>query len=619
MIAGVLLVAAPALLTAFTPAWAADPRWDTWQLMLWQDRSQAQLDGLRALGFTGAKLRGTSGAIDPAERAKRQRAGLPPYIENIATDFYAAYHRFVAGQAINAEFVAAHARYRAGDPTAFIRNPGLSDPAWLDRIRDRLGAVVRAEQPDHPLFYNLADESGIGDLAAAWDFDQSERSLAGFRTWLQGQYPDLAALNQEWGTNYGSWDDVHPMLTDAAIRQTNGNFAAWSDFKAWMDVAFARAVRAGTDAVHTADPAALAALEGGQIPGWGGYDYALLAPAVDVMEIYDLGEALDLAQAFNPSLIPLRTSFGSGPRETFDAWRNVLHGGRGEVVWDEADDVVGQDGLPGPRGLELSALAQAIRPVASLLHEASLLHDPVAELYSQASFRVQWLLDRQAGDHDWAARDAEREYDDNPWRASRRQITQGLAGLGVQPRIVTGPMIAAGALQGVKVLLLPDAIALSDQEVSDIKAFQDAGGTVLADTEPGLFDGHGRRRAAPLLPDVPHPQPMRPTGGPPGPDDLNGLEGLLHAAGVVPRAQLVGPDGQRAAGVEARWFQHPRGLLLTLQATVPWGGSPHLTIRLPGRVSVTDIRKGGAPVVGDRIEVALDAVEPTVLLVAPIH
>jgi hypothetical protein len=609
------MILAAALLLLAGPVRAADARWDTWQLLMWQDRTQGQLDGLRALGFTGAKLRGTGGVIDAEERAKRQRAGLTPYIENIATDFYAAYHRYVAGQAINGAFVAAQARYRAGEPSAFIREPGLSDPVWLDRIPERLGTVVRAEAPDRPLFYNLADESGIADLAAAWDFDQSPTSLAGFRDWLRGQYPDLAALNAEWGTAYAAWDEVQPMLTDAAIARTDGNFAAWSDFKAWMDVAFARAVQAGTDAVHAADPAALSALEGGQIPGWGGYDYSLLAPAVDVMEIYDTGEALDLAMAFNPALIPLRTSFGSGPRETFEAWHNVLHAGRGEVVWDEADDVVGQDGLAGPRGLELSALASAVRPVARLLHEAQLVQDPVAVLYSQASFRVRWMLDRQAGDHDWAARDAEREYDDNAWRASRRQMTQLLAGLGVQPRIVTGASPAA--LGDARVLILPHAIALSDQQVSDIKAFQAAGGTVLADTEPGLFDGHGRRRATPPLPEVPHPQVLRPGGGAPGTGALDAMAALLQAAGVAPRARLTGPDGQRASGVEMRWFRHPRGLLLTLQATAPWGAPPRVVVRLPGRASVTDVRQGRALVVADRVEITLDAVEPTVLLVAP--
>ena len=81
--------------------------------------------------------------------------------------------------------------------------------------------------------------------------------------------------------------------------------------------------------MHRADPTALAGLEGGQIPGWGGYDYSLLAPAVDVMEIYDEGNAVELARAFHPNLVSLRTSFGTGPREVHAAWRHLLRGGRG--------------------------------------------------------------------------------------------------------------------------------------------------------------------------------------------------------------------------------------------------------------------------------------------------
>ena len=95
------------------------------------------------------------------------------------------------------------------------------------------------------------------------------------------------------------------------MRRTDGNFAAWADFKAWMDVAFADALRRGTDAVHAADPSALAAIEGAQMPGWGGYDYTRLAHAVDVMEVYDAGENLSILRSFNPRLIPLTTSFGA--------------------------------------------------------------------------------------------------------------------------------------------------------------------------------------------------------------------------------------------------------------------------------------------------------------------
>lgn len=603
-------------------AWA-DARWDAYQMLLWQDRTPVQMRGLAALGFTGAKLSATGGNVDAEGRALRQGAGLSYYLENLATDFYAPYHRYTIGKPVNWLLEAAKAQYRANprDPDVFVREPGLLDPVWLERIRLRLDGVVRAEAANRPLFYNLGDESGIADLAVAWDFDMAPASLAGFRAWLRTGYPDLPALNAQWGSAFAAWDDVMPELTDAAVRRADGNFSAWSDFKAWMDVAFARAVQAGTDAVHGADRTALSALEGGQVPGWGGYDYALLAPAVDVMEIYDYGNSLDVAVAFNPALIPLRTSFGAGPREAHAVWRHLLHGGRGTVVWDEADDVVAADGSPGPRGREIAALMRAIQPVAALLRAAQPDPDAVAILVSQASFRVNWLLDRQKGDRDWAARDAEREYDDNAWRASRRVLVERLAELGVQPRFVSSGMLEGGRLRdgSVKVLILPHAIALSDAEVDAIRAFRAAGGTVLADTEPGLFDGHGRRRAAAPLTEVPHPAVVRLDGDGANPSTLAGLAALLRDAGVAPRVRLLGPDGQAATGVEARWFTHERGTVLALQTARPWGGPPVVVVQLPGqlpgRMTVSDAR-GGAAVTSDRAVVALDPIEPTVLMLS---
>lgn len=599
------------------PARAADARWDRWQMLMWQDHTPVEMAGLARLGFTGAKLFGTGGRVDRQGAADRVGAGLSYYMENIATDFYAAYHRYTPDKSVTWLFDSVRARRLAapGDPAVNLRTPSLSDPAWLEQIRRRLDAVVRASAAERPLFYNLGDETGIADLAAAWDFDQSPESLDAFRVWLRTQYPDLPALNREWGTAYPNWDDIRPEPTDAAIRRTDENFAPWSDFKAWMDVAFARAVAAGRDSVHAADPDALAALEGGQLPGWGGYDYALLAPAVDAMEIYDTAESLDLAVAFNPTLIPLRTSFGRGPREIHAAWRNVLHGGRGMVVWDEAADVVGADGGPGPRGLELQALARAITPTAAILNQGRPDPDAVAVLVSQTSFRVTWLLDRRAGDHNWQARDAEREYDDNAWRASRRVMLQHLAAIGVQPRLVSGAMLLQG-LPGTKVLLLPHVVALSDAEVDAIEAFRAGGGTVLADTEPGLFDGHGRRRTVLPLPDVPHPETVRPLGEAAAPGQLEALAGLLSQAGAPPRMRLRGFDGQAATGVEARWFHTPRGPVLALQTSQPQSGHVPLVLQFAARTSVMDLRGGADLGANDRLEVSLDGVEPTLLLLA---
>jgi hypothetical protein len=599
-----------------TPAWAAP--FDKYQVIMWQDHTPAETAGLARLGFTGTKLMGSGGRIDPSRLAAAQASGLPWYIENIATDFFSPYHRYTPGKPVTWLFDAAKARLRA-DPTdtsVFVREPGLSDPAWLASTLARLDAMVRGQSQYHPLFYNLADESGIGDLAAAWDADIGPTSLAAMRNWLRTQYPDLAALNHQWGTSFADWNAVVPELTDAAMRRSDDNYSAWADFKAWMDVAFASAIRAGTDAVHHADPTALTALEGGQVPGWGGYDYSLLAPTVDVMEIYDVGNALDLARAFNPKLISLRTSFGTGPREAHAAWWHLLRGGRGMIVWDDQDDVVKADGEPTQRGQAIAAMVADMRAVAPALMASEPALDPVAVLYSQASFRTGWMLDQRVRGAAWPERDAAREYEDNAWRASRRQVLQRLGEIGVQPHLLSSAMVEGGALQhdGLRVLILPHAIALSEAEANEIRAFAQRGGTVLADTEPGLFDQHSRRLPAPSLAGIAVlPEAMMLDGGEAGPDTLAAFSTLLRGAGVIPRAQLVGPDGLPATGVNAEWLRHGDTMILALQTVTPWGAPSQIEVRLTRSATIKDLRVPGKEHQAQQLAVALDPVTPTIL------
>ncbi len=604
------------------PAVAAGPsRWDDYQLIMWQDHDADGMAGLARMGFTGVKLRGTGGQLDPAGVAARRRAGLPWFVENIATDFYAPYHRATPGKSVSWLFDAARAqRQRApGDRGVFVREPGLSDPAWLAAVAARLDGVVRSQAPDCPLFYNLGDETGIGDLSANWDFDTAPASLAAMRAWLRTQYADLDALNRQWGSQFRAWDEVVPELTDDAMRRTDGNFSAWADFKAWMDVAFASAVRAGTDAVHRADPTALAAIEGAQVPGWGGYDYGRLAGAVDVMEIYDSGNSLELAHGLNPALIPLRTIFETGPRATHAAWRDLLRGGRGMIVWDELDDTVTPAGEPGPRGRALTALAASLRVVAPAIIASQPAPGAVAVLYSQASFRTRWMLDQRPRGAGWSDRDAERELDDNAWRAARRQMAGRLGELGVPPRWLSSGLVEGGALRdaALRVLMLPHVIALSDAEVDEIRRFAARGGTVLADTEPGVFDQHSRRRTgSPLAGVALMPQVVRPDAEPSSAAGLTALADLLAKAGVVPRVALTGPDGQRASNVDAHIFQNGGVMIIALQAVAPWGAPGMLGVQLASPGLVYDMRRPGPPRRSDELEIGLDSIEPTILAVS---
>ena len=57
-----------------------------------------------------------------------------------------------------------------------------------------------------------------------------------------------------------------PPTTTQAIKRTDDNFSAWSDFKEWMDICYANALKMGNDAVRSVDPDAYVGIGGGQLP-----------------------------------------------------------------------------------------------------------------------------------------------------------------------------------------------------------------------------------------------------------------------------------------------------------------------------------------------------------------
>jgi len=578
--------------------------WPDYQIIQYHTRNDAQLAMLKRLGISaGMVFADRDNTLPPVEQraAALIAAGLPWYVENIATDFYAPYHRWMAGREVNALFIETQHRALAdrSDPSVFVRTPSLSDTAWQQRIRDRLTATVQRQARYRPLYYSLGDETGIADLAAFWDFDLSPKSLAGFRAWLRQGYGTLGALNAEWGTSYAVLDDVAPMLTDAALHRADGNFAAWADFKAWMDEAFAAALRQGTDAVHAADPAALAGIEGAQIPGWGGYDYTRLAHAVDVMEFYDSGDNLPIALSVSPGLVALGTSFGADPASVHGIWREWLRGTRGLILWDEDNGIVAPDGSLGERGRAYAPVFAALRGrLGTLLIGSQRVYDPVAILYSPASFRTQWLLDRQAKGDDWRQRSSEIENQDNAVRAAMRGYAQALVHRGITPRWVTPAQVAAGGLGDARALILPHAIALSEAEAQAIGAFP---GVVIGDAPAGLFDEHSRRRHAPLV----APTPV-------APDDADGLMRHLTAAGVVP---VVGLD---ATDVTTYVFRNGETSILALQRDFSPGDTARaVTLSFAQPTEVYDLRRQEPVGRGQIVSVTLDPIAPTILTIGP--
>jgi hypothetical protein len=496
------------------------PGWPDWTAIMWHDQTEAGHAALHALGITGGKV---FASREPTYDAAALEARLAPplaadarwYVENIATDFYANYHRWRPDRAsVTWLFDETKRRHRENpaDPSVNHREPSLCDPAALAPILARLRATAAHQAPYRPLFLNLADEPGIADLAAAWDFDTSPACLAGFRTWLRTQYRDLAALNRQWGSSFPSWAAILPPTTDEALARADRNWSGWADFKAFMDHAFAATLRAGRDAVHEADPTALAGIGGAQLPGWGGYDYTHLAGALDVIEAYQAGNNIALARSLNPRLVLLTTSFATGPAEAARLWREALLGVRGAIIWDEDRSFLTPANTPGPRAAALSpTLRELASGLGTLLIASRPHHDRVAILYSQASFRTQWMEAVRASPTPWTERSSETEWNFTPpHRAAREAAARALSATGAQPRWLTSARIESGALRGPgapRLLVLPQVTALSDAEAAEIRSFVARGGRIWAIGTPGTplgtplgtHDGRSRPRAAPVL------------------------------------------------------------------------------------------------------------------------
>jgi hypothetical protein len=497
--------------------------WDGWLNLVSTPPASGNWEPLRGLSIDG----GVQYRIHPARREALRKGQAAFYVENVSRQMLSRYH---TESGLWEKTVAAMLADKSGRG-ARSREPSLCSQEFAEAFARELKRHGETYAKDPPLFYSLASEPSVTRLACAADFDFSPAALAEFQRWLERDvYGTLPALNQEWGTNFTAWNEVLPMTTDEArSRLSDGvmSFAPWTDFREFQDHEFAKILREGGDYLRKYDPAAKTGITGAMGPfAFGGWDWSRLANSLDVVECYDIGGARSLWRDLAPgkpalAMIPIPQD--DQPQALAEIsrtlWNFALEGGpRGIVLWDSgADSNRTVSGLVDAEG-KPTAPAQALAPLlknlsgeaGAILANVAHQDDGVAILYSPASIRVRWLLeaDKLHGNTwlDAWGRDSSAERRESPQLRLRESWCKLLDDAGIAWRFVSSTQLEKKDILrkdfGIKTLILPRTLCISDLESDAIKQFVQNGGRIVADACCGHFDEHGHLRKKPALDEI---------------------------------------------------------------------------------------------------------------------
>lgn len=479
-----------ALLLALLPALPAQQP-AGFQRILWLDGTQLQDAGLlqrtKALGFTATNLGRTD---DPTPL---QQAALGCYLDQpfgkglleLRDEDYAPLLKAYE-----------HSR----DASRLLRPTCLLDEGAILTAVERMTARLSSVPAGMPRFVALADEASVTRHANPLDLCQCDRCLAAFRAFLQRRHKDIDTLNRAWGTEFAGFDDVRPLSTDQVRRRElgggmlPGNLQPWSEHLEFTDQQFAKVVHKLADKSRRLRPELPVGLTGMQPPSaFGGHDYARLLPGLDLIEAYDIGGATALAASLRPAAMALST-LGPGPQGSPASLplarlcAAALRGDAAVVVWN-GDNVFGKDGAPSPFGQSLQRAFERLGPALDACAGAAVQRSEVWLLESQPSVRAFWMLDSAGDGATWPRRLSSYEATHSTSLATRSSWVHLLGDLGLQPRFVGAADLPVQLLQRPpRLLILPASIAMSDRVCQAIAAYVFAGGRVLADFAPALYN-----------------------------------------------------------------------------------------------------------------------------------
>ncbi len=390
-------------------------------------------------------------------------------------------------------------RQLGGSPGPSVHHPGAR-AARQDFLR---AAVLHFR--NHPALaaWDLWNEPEIGfpyrapEVTRLLDFNP--HAISGFRLWLERRYGDIARLNDIWGRCYDRFDQAEAPRTGLCLN----DFVDWRLFQTETMTAEAEwrfGLLAELDPGHVSflhvvpnfnngwsyagtatDDAALmrrghvAASTGSGRPWW----FAHMASVAAGRTLWNTEVHINYGStAMHPRILDLDEvrrellpQIGGGVRG-FQFWQF-----RAETLGTEAPawGMVRPDGSDRPITASLSAFWNVLRPHAEVIAqcpapcaraEVGLWRSDGNEI---AQVSIHGDLSRLSASHDgWLPR--------LHWRS-------------LPVRLVDRQGTIAGALAGLRVLVMPQPYWLTQEEADAVATWVESGGTLICDAHLGAYDG----------------------------------------------------------------------------------------------------------------------------------
>ncbi len=473
----------------------AEP-WDDYQVIMYYPYRREQQAGLRELGVTAGQIQNVASRT-PEGAAIWWKNDYRFYCDQMADEFYAPYHtpELDPKDKLMLETKVAYKADRSRKEP-FFRRPCFHDTEAESRAMAKIRQVVLAQMRFKPFFYST-DETGVANLIEAWDFCFCPLTLKTMGKWLLSQYGSLQAINQEWGTDFTTLEDVTPLTTDEMMKRGDDNLSPWADHRTFMNVTFSDAARKASETVRSVEPGAIAGLVGCQAPSaFGGYDYWLLSQAIDVAEPYNIGCNREIWRSFVPQKPALTTGFGADNMEIWRLWYQALHGDRGVIIYDEENRYLDAAGKPTSLGEKVAPTYQELTGGLGMqLCHMERVNDPIAVHYSQPSITAHWMIEHEPLGEGWVDKRSRYEYTESRFLRLRQSTLYLLEDNLRQYTFVSYAQMENGAFDSkpARVMILPQSMAMSRGECAALKRFVERGGTLIADCRTALMDNHSKR------------------------------------------------------------------------------------------------------------------------------